>query len=42
MKKGSLAIFTGKFLHKSELNTSDKSRYAYTWHLMDESSKWSP
>jgi ectoine hydroxylase-related dioxygenase (phytanoyl-CoA dioxygenase family) len=42
MEKGSLAIFTGKFLHKSEQNTSSLSRYAYTWHLMDESSKWSP
>jgi phytanoyl-CoA hydroxylase len=41
MEKGSLAIFTGKFLHKSEQNHSNVSRYAYTWHLMDESSKWS-
>ena len=41
MKKGSLAVFFGKFLHKSTPNTSSKSRYAYTWHLTDESSKWS-
>lgn len=41
MEKGSLAIFTGKFLHMSEENTSEHSRYAYTWHLMDKRSKWS-
>jgi phytanoyl-CoA hydroxylase len=42
MEKGSLAVFTGRFLHKSGDNTSEVSRYAYTWHLMDSSSKWSP
>lgn len=42
MKQGDLAIFTGKFLHKSNDNLSNKSRYAYTWHLMDSSSKWCP
>lgn len=41
MERGSLAIFTGKFLHKSNANTSTMSRYAYTWHLMDSRSKWS-
>jgi phytanoyl-CoA hydroxylase len=41
MEKGSLAIFTGKFLHRSYNNESEVSRYAYTWHLMDGSSKWS-
>ena len=35
MEKGSLAIFTGRFLHKSNHNNSQNSRYAYTWHLMD-------
>ena len=42
MEKGSLAIFYGRFLHKSEDNHSKQSRYAYTWHLMDNRSKWSP
>ena len=42
MEKGSLAIFPGRFVHKSNDNLSDKSRYAYTWHLMDSRSKWSP
>lgn len=41
MEAGSLAVFTGRFLHKSKDNLSDESRYAYTWHLMDSSSKWS-
>jgi len=41
MKRGSLAVFTSRFLHMSYENTSDISRYAYTWHLMDEKSKWS-
>lgn len=41
MEKGSLAIFTGKFLHKSDANTSNKSRYAYTWHLRDKHTAWS-
>jgi phytanoyl-CoA hydroxylase len=42
MQRGSLAIFTGKFLHKSNDNESKVSRYAYTWHLMDSRSQWSP
>jgi phytanoyl-CoA hydroxylase len=42
MERGSLAIFAGHFWHKSHANTSEKSRYAYTWHLMDSRSKWSP
>jgi len=35
MKAGSLAIFTGTFVHKSNANKSNKSRYAYSWHLFD-------
>lgn len=42
MEKGSLAVFPGRFVHKSHDNVSNKSRYAYTWHLMDSGSKWSP
>lgn len=41
MKKGSLAFFSGRFLHKSDPNNSSKSRYAYTWHLKDANSQWS-
>jgi len=41
MKKGSLVIFPGHFVHKSHANLSDNSRYAYTWHLYDgKKSKW--
>ena len=43
MKKGSVIIFPGHLIHKSYANTSEKSRYAYTWHLFDGAkSKWSP
>lgn len=42
MEAGSIAVFTGRFLHKSHNNTSDRSRYAYSWHLIDSNSKWSP
>ena len=35
MKQGDLAIFSGRFVHRSNENTSDISRYAYTWHLRD-------
>jgi phytanoyl-CoA hydroxylase len=35
MKKGSLVIFPGHFVHKSHQNFSEKSRFAYTWHLYD-------
>lgn len=34
-------IFDGKFVHKSGTNLSNKSRYAYTWHLFDAGkSEW--
>lgn len=41
MKRGSLVFFHGKFLHKSNANSSSESRYAYTWHLKDGNTKWS-
>lgn len=41
MKRGDLAIFAGRFLHKSDDNVSNKSRYAYTWHCFESDSKWS-
>jgi phytanoyl-CoA hydroxylase len=41
MKRGSLAVFPGRFLHKSLANTSPHSRYAYTWHLKKNSTEWS-
>lgn len=41
MEKGSLAIFTGRFLHKSLENSSKNCRYAYTWHLKDGRTGWS-
>lgn len=41
MDAGDLIIFHGKFIHKSLENLSNKSRYAYTWHLYDfAKSKW--
>ncbi len=41
MKKGDLAFFSGKFIHRSNENISLLSRYAYTWHLRDNKTKWS-
>ena len=42
MKRGSLIVFPGHFVHKSHANISDQSRIAYTWHLYDGAkSKWS-
>jgi phytanoyl-CoA hydroxylase len=35
MKAGSAILLHGHFLHKSEKNLSDKSREAYTFHLVD-------
>jgi ectoine hydroxylase-related dioxygenase (phytanoyl-CoA dioxygenase family) len=41
MDAGDLVIFNGRFIHKSLENLSEKSRYAYTWHLFDRGvSKW--
>uniref|UniRef100_UPI00398E4F17 phytanoyl-CoA dioxygenase domain-containing protein 1 isoform X2 n=1 Tax=Pristiophorus japonicus TaxID=55135 RepID=UPI00398E4F17 len=35
VKKGGLVLIHGEVVHKSALNTSDKSRHAYTFHLME-------
>lgn len=43
VKKGSLVIIHGLVIHQSELNRSDKSRYAYTFHVMEtDNVKYSP
>jgi phytanoyl-CoA hydroxylase len=42
MKAGSLVIFPGTFVHKSEKNQSnDKSRIAYSWHIFDNITDYS-
>ena len=42
VKKGSLIIIDGLVVHKSENNTSDKSRHIYTFHMIDQAvGKWS-
>uniref|UniRef100_A0A8C4QFK7 Phytanoyl-CoA dioxygenase domain-containing protein 1 n=1 Tax=Eptatretus burgeri TaxID=7764 RepID=A0A8C4QFK7_EPTBU len=33
--KGSLVIFDGRVVHKSNMNTSNRSRQAYVFHIMD-------
>lgn len=35
VKKGSLVIIHGLVVHQSESNRSNKSRYAYTFHVME-------
>ncbi|XP_078282202.1 phytanoyl-CoA dioxygenase domain-containing protein 1 [Rhinoraja longicauda] len=35
VKKGGLILIHGQVVHKSALNTSDKSRHAYTFHIME-------
>ncbi|XP_031618315.1 phytanoyl-CoA dioxygenase domain-containing protein 1 homolog [Contarinia nasturtii] len=43
VKKNSLVIIHGLVVHKSELNHSDKSRNAYTFHIMEtDNVKYSP
>lgn len=42
VKKGSLVLIHGLVAHKSEANKSNKSRHAYTFHVMEtEDAKWS-
>ncbi|EFO90328.1 hypothetical protein CRE_29155 [Caenorhabditis remanei] len=42
ISQGSLILIHGLIVHKSEANTSDKSRYAYTVHVMErKNTKWS-
>ena len=40
MKKGDLMVLDGKLVHKTNTNATKKTRYAYTWHTIDKSSKW--
>ncbi|TMS39209.1 hypothetical protein L596_005773 [Steinernema carpocapsae] len=35
IKRGSLVLIHGLVAHKSEPNTSEKSRHAYTFHIVD-------
>lgn len=43
VKKGSLVLIHGLVVHQSEPNKSDKSRYAYTFHVMESKDvKYSP
>lgn len=35
VKRGSLVVIHGLVVHQSELNRSDKSRFAYTFHVME-------
>lgn len=42
VKKGSLVIFDGLTIHRSEPNTSDKCRCAYAFHVLDtDGAVWS-
>jgi len=40
-KKGTMVLIHGHVVHMSHDNTSNVSRHAYTWHMMDASSKYS-
>lgn len=40
VKAGSLVLIHGNVLHKSEKNTSEKSRYAYTFHVIEGAEGW--
>lgn len=35
VKRGSLVVFDGLTIHPSDLNRSDRSRFAYTFHVME-------
>lgn len=41
-KKGSLVVIHGSVVHMSEVNNSPVSRHAYTLHMTERSSTWSP
>jgi len=41
LKAGSLLVFHGNLVHKSDANYSDKSRHAFTFHLISGNSSWS-
>lgn len=40
VKAGSLVLIHGNVLHKSEKNTSPRSRYAYTFHVIEGAEGW--
>jgi ectoine hydroxylase-related dioxygenase (phytanoyl-CoA dioxygenase family) len=40
VKAGSLVIIHGNVLHKSERNTSQKSRFIYTFHIIEGEEKY--
>lgn len=40
IKAGSLVLIHGNVLHNSEKNTSPKSRYAYTFHVIEGDKGW--
>ncbi|SCU87368.1 LADA_0E03598g1_1 [Lachancea dasiensis] len=39
-KAGDLVLIHGSVLHKSETNTSDKSRFAYAFHLIEDNADY--
>ncbi|KAL4920904.1 hypothetical protein BDW62DRAFT_198356 [Aspergillus aurantiobrunneus] len=40
VKAGSLVLIHGNVLHKSEKNTGEKSRFAYTFHVIEGAEGW--
>lgn len=40
VKAGDLVLIHGNVLHKSEKNISDRSRYAYTFHVIEGAEGW--
>jgi phytanoyl-CoA hydroxylase len=40
VKAGDLVLIHGNVLHKSEKNTSNKSRFAYTFHVIEGAEGW--
>lgn len=43
VRRGDLVLIHGEVVHKSEKNLSDRSRHAYTFHLMENlDTVWSP
>lgn len=39
---GDLVLIHGSVVHRSEKNTSSKSRFIYTFHLVEGAAEWSP
>ncbi|XP_026882848.2 phytanoyl-CoA dioxygenase domain-containing protein 1 [Electrophorus electricus] len=43
VKKGSMVLIHGEVVHRSAANTSNTSRHAYTFHIMEsKDTRWSP